>query len=118
MTDSILETTKKMLGVDESYDVFDPDIIMHINSVFVVLNQLGVGPSKCFSISDETTTWAEFFSNEEVLEMVKTYMYMKVKLIFDPPISSVVMQAAKETIAELEWRMNVFVDPGEETDYE
>lgn len=105
--ESILTSVKKMLGITEEYEHFDSDIIMHINSVFMILNQLGVGPSKGFSITDKFAIWEDFLQGEENLESVKTYMYMKVKLLFDPPMSSAVMESMKQMISELEWRLNV-----------
>lgn len=109
--DSILTSIKKQLGIAEDYEHFDPDIIMHINSVFSILNQLGVGPPEGFSISDETSVWTDFIGDSLKLELVKTYVYLKLRLIFDPPTSSAVMDAFKENIAELEWRISVTVDP-------
>ena len=105
--ESILTSVKKMLGITEEYEHFDADLIMHINSVFMILNQLGVGPSKGFIITDKFATWADFIQSGENLESVKTYMYMKVKLLFDPPMSSAVMESMKQMISELEWRLNV-----------
>ena len=103
---SILNSIKKLLGISEDYESFDADIIMHINSVFMILNQLGVGPSKYFMITDKTATWDDFLPNEEVkAEAVKSYMYLKVRLMFDPPLSSVVMECMNRTINELEWRL-------------
>lgn len=111
--ESILNSIKKMLGPDAEYDHFDPDIIMHINTVFMVLQQLGVGPKEGFYIEDDTTTWAEYLVDPTKLQMVKTYMYLKVKLVFDPPTSSTVMNAITQSINEYEWRLNVAVDPKE-----
>ena len=109
---SILTSIKKLLGIAEEYTHFDPEIIMHINSVLAILNQLGVGPPEGFSIEDKSAIWSDFISDSKNLEPVKTYVYLKVKTVFDPPLSSVVMAAMKETISELEWRLNVSVDPG------
>lgn len=110
--DSILTSVKKMLGITEEYKHFDPDLIMHINSVFTILWQLGVGPAKGFSISDAEATWDDFeISEVDQLEMVKSYMYAKVRLIFDPPTSGIVMESLKRITDEFEWRMNVAVDP-------
>lgn len=103
--ESILTSIKKMLGIPKEYEHFDEDIIMHINSVFMVLQQIGVGPSSGFYIEDDTKTWADFLGDPTQLQMVKTYMHHKVKLIFDPPASSVVMEAMKQIIAECEWRL-------------
>lgn len=104
--ESILTSIKKLLGITEEYEHFDADIIMHINSVFMVLTQLGVGPSEGFSIKDKTTTWNEFISDNQ-LESVKSYMHMKVKLMFDPPLSSTVMECMNRMISEFEWRLNI-----------
>lgn len=106
MNDSILTSIKKLLGMTEEYTNFDTDIIIHINSVFMVLDQLGVGSSEGFSIQDKTATWSDFIEEENKLEAVKTYIYLKVKLMFDPPLSSAVMEANKQMINELEWRLN------------
>ena len=108
--ESILTSIKKLLGIDEEYENFDPDIIMHINSVFMILNQLGVGPSESFSIQDSSSVWSDFMPSGSNLEAVKSYMHLKVKLMFDPPSSSAVMDAINRTIAELEWRLNVASD--------
>lgn len=111
--ESILTSVKKMLGITEEYTQFDADIIMHINTVFMILNQLGVGPERCFAIEDDVTTWNEFINGniykitEESMEMVKTYMYMKVKMLFDPPSSSIVMQCMNQAISEMEWRLHM-----------
>lgn len=105
--DSILTSIKKLLGITEEDTNFDVDIIIHINSIFAVLNQLGVGPSECFSISGKFETWNDFISDSNKLEAVKTYVYLRVRLIFDPPQSSAMIEATKETVKELEWRLNV-----------
>ena len=111
--ESILISIKKMLGIDEEYTHFDADIIMHINSVLMILNQLGVGPSGGFIIEDETSTWSDFIPDETPvqLETVKSYIYLKVKLLFDPPLSSSVIESYNRQISEFEWRLNVAVDP-------
>lgn len=108
--DSILTSIKKLLGIPEDYEQFDADITMHINSVFMILKQLGVGPENGFSISDKTSTWDEFIAKGDNLEAVKSYVYMKVRLMFDPPLSSAVTEAINRNISELEWRLNVAVD--------
>lgn len=107
MDESILTSIKKLLGVPEDYEHFDQDIIMHINSVFMILNQLGVGPTEGFTITDKTAVWSDFISDNKKFESVKTYMYMKVRLLFDPPLSSAVMECINKVISELEWRLNV-----------
>lgn len=108
--ESILNSIKKLLGIAEDYDYFDSDIIMHINSVFATLTQLGVGPENGFSIDDESDKWEDFLPEERMLHSVKSYMFMKVKLMFDPPLSSAVIECTKEQIKELEWRLQVAVD--------
>lgn len=112
--DSILTSVKKTLGIAEDYEHFDPDIIMHINSVFSVLTQLGVGPESGFFIKDKSTVWSEFIGDDTRIEFVKSYVYLKTRLLFDPPTSSSVMEAANRMVSEFEWRLNVAVDPKEE----
>lgn len=107
---SILTTTKKLLGIEEGYHQFDQDIIVYINNAFFTLMQLGVGPSMGFSISDETASWESFFGDRKDLEVVKTYVYLKVRLAFDPPQTSYLIDAIKNQCSELEWRMNVQVE--------
>ena len=109
--DSILTSVKKMLGIIEEDEHFDTDIIMHINSVFAILNQIGAGPPEGFTIKDKTDTWSSYISNDKILETVKSYMYLKVRLIFDPPASSVVADSMNKMINELEYRISVHVDP-------
>lgn len=108
--DSILTSVKKLLGITEDYEHFDADIITHINSVFMILTQIGVGPEDGFSITDKTSTWSDFLPDGQNIEAVKTYMYMKVKLLFDPPLSSAVMECMSRSISEMEWRLNIAVD--------
>ena len=110
METSILTSIKKMLGVAEDYTEFDEDIITHINSVFLNLTQLGVGPEEGFMIEDDTAVWEDFIDDSIQLQAVKTYMYLKIKLLFDPPLSSSVTESFTRMIAELEWRLNVAVD--------
>lgn len=105
--ESILNSIKKMLGPSEEYDYFDPDIIIHINSAFMILNQMGVGPDEGFSITDESAVWSDFIPDNKIIELVKSYVYFKVKIMFDPPDRSVVADAINRTISELEWRLNV-----------
>lgn len=111
--ESILITIKKMLGIDAHYEHFDVDIIMDINMALNVLNQIGVGPKEGFSIKDAEATWTDFIGDNRKLEMVKTYIYLKVKQIFDPGTSSSLNSAIEQQIQELEWRLSVQVDPGE-----
>lgn len=112
--ESILTSIKKLLGIAEEYEHFDADIIMHINSVFSILTQLGVGPSNGFSIENKEAKWHDFLGEDNGVEMVKSYIHLKVKLLFDPPLSSAVMEATNQMIKELEWRLNVAVDPSKQ----
>ena len=106
--DSILTSIKKLLGITAEYKQFDPDLIIHINSVFLILKQLGIGPDQGFSISGEYETWDQFLPEGSTnLEAVKSYMHIKVKLLFDPPTSSAVMEAMNRMASEYEWRLNV-----------
>lgn len=109
--DSILNSVKKILGITPEYEHFDADIIMHINSVFLILNQMGVGPESPFVIEDASATWDDFSSEINNIEMVKSYVGLKVRQIFDPPQGGAVSEALKNQIAEFEWRLNVAVDP-------
>lgn len=111
MENGILTSVKKLLGIAEEYKHFDEDIIVHINSVFMILTQLGVGTSMGFGIHDESAVWTDFIGEDDKnFQSVKTYVYMKVKLIFDPPLSSAVLESMNRTISELEWRLNVAAD--------
>lgn len=106
-SNSILLTIKKMLGIVNDYDAFDTDIIIHINSVLAILNQLGIGPENGFKIESAEEEWSDFIQDDEILEDVKTYIYMKVRLIFDPPLNSSLLDSMKQLISELEWRLNI-----------
>lgn len=115
MNDSILNDIKKLLGIMESYEHFDVDIIIHINTAFSTLTQLGVGPSDGFSITNKTETWADFIGDDYLkFQSVKTYIYLKVRMIFDPPSNSSATEAIKSTISELEWRLNINAESKEE----
>ena len=109
--DSILLSTKKNLGLDASVIDFDVDIIMCINTSIDILTQLGVGPVEGFSISSEKDTWEEFIGEDPRLNIVKTYVFLKTKMIFDPPTVGSLVSAYNDQIKELEWRINVQVDP-------
>ena len=111
--DSILTSTKRLLGIAEEYDHFDLELVIHINSVLMILTQLGVGPSNGFSISGAGETWEDFIPDGQNLESVKSYIYMKVRLLFDPPTSSALMDALTRSISEFEWRLNVSAESGE-----
>lgn len=110
MIDSILTSIKKLLGISEDYTHFDSDLIMHINSVLSILTQIGVGPSDGYSIENAGNKWSEFIEDTKLLEMVKSYMHLKVKLLFDPPLSSSVMESMNRMISEFEWRIQVVSD--------
>lgn len=105
--DSILTSVKKMLGIAEDYEYFDADLIMHINSVLLVLNQLGIGPTNGYSITGKFELWSDFLTDSVQLKAVKSYVYLKVRLLFDPPTSSAVMDSINRSISEYEWRLNV-----------
>ena len=106
--ESILTSIKKLLGITKEYEHFDDELIVHINSVFATLNQLGVGPAEGFRIKDEDATWDEFIRGEANIESVRTYVYLNVKLLFDnSTLSSAVIAATERQIDELEWRLNV-----------
>jgi len=107
MEDSILTSIKKLLGISAEYTHFDTDIIIHINTVFMTLNQLGVGPSEGFRIEDDAAIWDDYIETDDNLDAVKTYIYLKVKLIFDPPLNSSVAETMKQAISEYEWRLNI-----------
>ena len=111
--ESILVYVKKLLGIQSDYNHFDPDIIYGINAAFAVLNQLGVGPESGFSISDDSTKWDEFVSDTTRLSLIKPYVYLKTKMLFDPPSSNVLTDSINKTISEYEFRLNVVSDGGE-----
>lgn len=107
MEGSILTDTKKIIGITEDDTSFDVDIIMHINSVFSILQQLGVGPDGGFEILDKSDLWDDYVQNNKALNMVKTYMYLKTKFIFDPPGTSFLLEAMTKQIEELETRISI-----------
>lgn len=109
MEASILKSTKKILGLDADYTPFDLDVITHINATFSILNQLGVGPEASFFIEDDTAVWSDFAGvPANQMNLVKTYVYLKVRILFDPPATSYLITAATDQIKEYEWRLNVF----------
>lgn len=110
MNESILTSIKVQLGIQEEYTAFDPQIIMHINSVLMVLNQLGIGPASGFVISDKTAIWSDFLSSDKNLEATKSYVGMRVRMLFDPPTTSVVADSMNRMINEFEWRLNMKVE--------
>lgn len=109
MANSILTEIKKIVGLSSDYTPFDQDIILHINTVFSILNGLGVGPTSGFSIGDSTVTWDDYgaVSGDRNMNSVKTYMSLRVKMFFDPPQTSFVIEAMNKQIEELEWRISV-----------
>ena len=110
MDESILTSIKKLLGITEDYDYFDQDIIMHINAAFMVLTRLGIGPSEGFLITDDTDTWSDFIDDSTNLGSIQSYVYMKVRLMFDPPQNSFTVDSMTKLANELEWRLNVAAD--------
>ena len=111
MQDSILMTIRKLVCGDPYADHFDTDLLVHINACFSILNQLGVGPEDGFVVTDDTQSWSSYIADNYILNMVKTYVTLKVKKIFDPPLTSSVLEAMDKEINQLEWRLNVAVDP-------
>lgn len=109
--DSILLSVKKSLGLEPDITHFDPDIIMCINSALNVLTQLGVGPNCGFQITSSEDAWEQFIGEDVRLNMVKTYIFLKTKVTFDPPTGNAILESYKEQIREYEWRLNVQVDP-------
>ena len=115
MEQSILTSIKKLLGLDEDYTQFDEDIIIHINSAFFNLMQLGVGPPIGFSIKSKVDEWDSYLLDHKDLDAVKTYIYLRVRLLFDPPQMGYLVDAIKSQISEMEWRLNVQIEtPGYE----
>lgn len=114
MKKSILKTVRKMVGFDEDYTEFDLDLIILINSVFSTLTQLGVGPRDGFSIEDDQAEWTEFIGDMKTIESVKGYMVQKVRLMFDPPANSFLVDAIQKQCTEFEWRLNVEADKEKE----
>ena len=108
--DSILDSTKKALGIESDETSFDIELVMHINSVLATLVQNGIGPVEGFVISDNTTTWFDFLGNDKRLSSVKSYIYLKVRLIFDPPTNSTVIESYKQMANEFEWRNFIVKD--------
>lgn len=116
MITSILTSVKKTLNLDVSYTAFDEDIIMHINSAFATLNQLGVGPADGFEIVDATATWSSFFGTNKKYNFIKSYVYLFVRQLFDPAGTSYVLTSMKEQFKEFEWRINVLREETEWVD--
>lgn len=106
MDTSILNSIKKILGISDTYTAFDVDIIMHINSVFSVLTQMGIGPSEGFSIQDALNEWSEFMAESNAYNLVRSYIALKVRVVFDPPNNSFLLSAIEKQIQEYEWRLS------------
>ena len=117
MNDSILVTIKKMLGLDDEYTPFDMDVIVHINAAFMTLCQMGIGPKEGYEVSDYDQTWSDFLTNEVMLGAVKTWVYLQVKMVFDPPSNSFVMDAMKTQAEQILWRLNVQAESVEKFDF-
>ena len=105
MNDSILISIKKLLGLGAECSDFDQDILMHINTALANLVQMGVGPENGFIVRDETAKWSDFIGDTNKLEQVKSDVYLRVKLLFDPPNNATLIESTNRMIAELEWRM-------------
>lgn len=114
--ESILDSVKESLGIVSEDVDFDTQLIMHINSIFAVLHQIGIGPTEPFSIYDSDATWGDFIGDEAVIMNVKSYMYARVRLIFDPPSSSFVLDSLQKLSDEMEWRLNVAADHSDKLD--
>lgn len=110
MEESILNSIKSLLNIPEDDETFDQDILIHINSTFAILNQLGVGPDEGFTVTDPYTEWSTFINDNKMFEMVKSYTYLRVRLLFDPPASGVLKEAIVSDIAMFEWRITVAAD--------
>lgn len=108
MDESILMSIKKLLSLDPENSDFDTDILLHINSVFSVLQQLGIGPEEGFYIDGANQSWGDYLGDDALhLNMVRTYVAAKVRILFDPPVSSAVMDSLNRVCSEFEWRANV-----------
>lgn len=110
ITESILTSIKKLLGIDGDYKHFDPDLVMHINSVFSILTQMGVGPSDGYAITGAEEEWQSFITDKNCLLLVKSYIFQKVRLLFDPPLSSTAIESINQQIKEYEFRLFVAAD--------
>lgn len=107
MDHSILNNVKKILGIEADYTSFDPDILLHVNSVFSTLNQLGIGPDEGYMIEDDTATWDAFIGDDPRLNQIKSYVSLRVRLLFDPPQTSFLIESMQKQVQEMEWRLNV-----------
>lgn len=107
MSDSILTSIKKLLGIEESYTPFDVDIVMHINTALSTLDDLGIGPNGGFFITNKDATWDQFLGTNEVYyDSIKSYVYLRVRMLFDPPATGFHVSAMDAQIKEFEWRLS------------
>lgn len=111
MPGSILNTIKKLLGILEGDPAFDTDLIVHINSAIMILSQLGIGPTPVYVITDAEQEWTDYLENVADYAGIQTYIFLQVRLLFDPPSSSFVLEGIKTNIAEYGWRLMVMADP-------
>jgi hypothetical protein len=107
-TTSILDDVKKILGLSSDYTAFDVDVILHINSVLATVTQLGIGPTAGMTVLDATTQWSELLGADNQLNSAKTYVALRVRLLFDPPTSSYAIKAMEDQIREFEWRISTY----------
>ena len=112
--DSILTTVKKLIGLDEEYDAFDQDILIYINSILFELEQIGIKSKEGFVLSDKTAVWLDYTDDERILNVLKPYVYLKTKLIFDPPTSSSVADSINKVADRFEWRIHMYAETGGE----
>jgi len=117
-SNSILTSIKKLLGITEEQTDFDMDIIIHINTTLTILNDLGVGPEEGFVIEDSSATWDEYITDRRKFDKIKTYVYLKVRLYFDPPQNASLKEAMEKQAAELEWRLNTSAENQEGSENE
>ena len=116
MEESILKTIKQLIGCPDDFEQFDLDLIVHINSAFATLTQLGVGPKEGYRITGADNEWSEFEDDVQKLSLIKDYVYIKTRLLFDPPTSGSLMDSLKEQLKEMEWRLYMLYDPISEDD--
>lgn len=109
--ESILNSIKKLLGIEPDDDSFDQELVMHVNTAFTLMAQLGLGPTDGFFITDATTKWTDYNPTRKDLEMMKSYIFLRVRLLFDPPQNSFLVDSIQKQCNEFEWRLNVQVDP-------
>lgn len=110
MEQSILNSVKKILSIPADHEEFDLDIITHINTAFASLAQVGVGPAEGFQIEDETAEWVDFLGGDPIMNTAKSYVYLRVRVLFDPPATSFVLNAQLDQIREFEWRLQALYD--------